>query len=91
MNIKEIESEIERLKKLHEEIKARAEKLTPAQRVAELLHAKQCRASHEDQCGWHYESWDKMGFSRNEWHERAVRALESLSEKEIEKALEVLL
>lgn len=90
MNIEQIETEIERLTKLRDSIKAHAESLTPSQRVAELLHDHRCRSSHEDQCGWHYESWAKPGPTRSGWEERARKAMESLTEEQIEKALEVL-
>ena len=31
--------------------------LTPAQRVAEILHQKLCNHNHIDACCWHYDEW----------------------------------
>ncbi len=33
--------------------------LTPAQRIAEVIHSKICRDNHTDVCGWDYGSWDQ--------------------------------
>jgi hypothetical protein len=37
-----------------------ASKLTPAQRVADVLHAVSCPYNHIDQCGYEYETWDAL-------------------------------
>lgn len=31
--------------------------LTPAQRIAEILHKKMCNHNHVDACCWHYDEW----------------------------------
>ena len=88
--IEQIETEIERLTKLRNDVKVRAESLTPSQRVAELLHEKRCRPCSEDQCGWCYESWAKPGSTRRRWEERARKSMEKMTEAEIANALDVL-
>jgi len=73
--ISEHEEEIKKLKKQ----KAEFEKLTPAHRLAELLHEKQCHFAHEDQCGWYYEKWDNPGYSRKEYLNKATAILNVVS------------
>lgn len=43
------------------------EGLPKSKQLAEMLHHKLCKADHTDQCGWCYESWDKM---RGQYSER---------------------
>lgn len=57
--IKKHEDEIAKLKKEQAEFQS----LTPVQRLAETLHALQCRHDHTEYCGWYYEKWD----NHNNW------------------------
>jgi len=81
--IKEYEEKIKELKKE----KKRKSNLPDDQRLAEALHEKQCHWAHEDQCGWFYESWEKPGYSRNEYLEKAQKML---SEMSFEQAMKVV-
>lgn len=54
----DIDKEIEKQKKLLEELEAKKKKemaMSPAQRLAVWLHDSQCHYNHTDQCGWGYE------------------------------------
>lgn len=42
---------------------------------ADLLHGRECRYAHEDQCGWFYESWDCPGYARREYLDKARTVL----------------
>lgn len=50
--------------------------LTESQRLAETLHTKLCHHNHTDGCGWFYEKWDKPGYSRKEYVEKADKILQ---------------
>jgi hypothetical protein len=60
----------------------------PAPGLAEELHALLCRANHEDQCGWHFSSWDDPCHARDEYLETAEHILKRC---EPEIAIEVVL
>lgn len=70
--IAELQRQIE---KLEQEKKAVAD-LTPAQRVAEVLH-EYCTWNHTDGCGWHYGSWKNspLGDTHEYYLEHAKRVL----------------
>ena len=53
--IKKLQSELDQAKKEQAEFDA----LPENQRLAETIHSATCHSSHEDHCGWYYESWDK--------------------------------
>lgn len=68
------DEEIEKLEKKIKELKAEKERLRrlrPEHRLAEALHNAQCHLAHEDQCGYHYESWENPGYSRKEYLRKA--------------------
>ena len=50
---------------------ARLATLTPAQRIAEAVHGKQCHWNHTDGCDWYYHSWNNCYLEKNP---RSVRA-----------------
>ncbi len=50
--------------------------LTPAQRLAELLHDKLCTLNHTDYCGWYYGSWKSpLDHARRQYLARAEQVL----------------
>ena len=69
--IKELEEEISKLKAEQAELMV----LPENKQLAEALHKKLCRWNHTDGCGWFYESWEKPGFSRNDWLNKAREVL----------------
>lgn len=69
--IKQLEEEIQKLKKEQAMLAA----LPEDKELAEALHKKLCRWNHTDGCSWFYESWEKPGYSRNEWLEKAREVL----------------
>jgi len=78
MTLESINKQIQELEAKKKELLEQLEyvkKLSPAQRLADLLHSKQCHFAHEDQCGWFYESWDNPGYSRNEYLSKANKML----------------
>jgi Holliday junction resolvasome RuvABC DNA-binding subunit len=48
-------------------------------KLAEILHEKQCHWNHTDGCGWHYESWNSMGYSRQEYLKKAREILKDFT------------
>jgi hypothetical protein len=74
--IKEAEIALEKLKKE----KAILDRLTPAQRLAILLHDETCRSNHTDGCSWDYErcgnvhDWNKSAHLM--YHGQAQKLLE---------------
>ena len=64
----------EKLAKLEQD-KKKFEGLSDEQRFGELIHVSQCRWNHTDGCGWYYESWDKHGYSRGEYLDKAIKIL----------------
>ena len=76
--MKNIDSEIVKkeaeIKKLKQE-KEYLESLPEDVRLAEILHSYKCGWNHTDGCGWYYSSWEKPCGIRNEYREKARRAL----------------
>lgn len=58
-----------------EKERERLSKLTPEQRIADLLHSKMCNASHEDQCSWYYEPWNEPSYAKRRYLAKASRLL----------------
>jgi hypothetical protein len=53
-------------------------------RLAKTLHSMLCHWNHTDGCSWHYESWDgPNNRTRQEWVEKAKRALQVADEPTI--------
>lgn len=73
----EVRKAQEKLTRLEQD-KRKFEGLSDEQRLAELIHDSQCRWNHTDGCGWFYESWDKPGYSRNEYVEKARNVLKEV-------------
>ena len=80
--IQQIEDDIANLH-LEREQAIKAEKAPINQRLAIMLHDKNCRHNHEDACGWYYEiasgnivNWN--GSSHNSWLEKANRIISNL-------------
>jgi hypothetical protein len=84
--IQELEREIEKLKIEKEEL----EVMPKNQRLAELLHSKQCRLAHEDQCGWYYEDWENPGLYRQLYLKKANDMLNKTSFEEVVKIVKLL-
>jgi len=69
--IKELEEELENLKEEQKEY----EKLSEDKKLAEYIHSKNCKLSHEDYCEWFYESWDNPDYARRSYLEKAQNIL----------------
>lgn len=69
--IKDLEKELTELKE-----KQKIEgSLSPDKKLAELLHKKLCHGNHTDYCGWEYESWDNIGYSKQNYLDQAKKIL----------------
>lgn len=53
--IQALQDELENLRRQKMIEDAELAKLTPDQRLAQLMHKQMCKANHIDQCGWDYE------------------------------------
>ncbi len=78
---KQIEAKKAEIDKLQEEV-IRLETLAPDKRLAEMLHAIQCRSNHTDGCGWLYEKdrinmWDGTNFAHKQYLDKARRILKA--------------
>lgn len=82
----ELQQKINKLKNEKEAF----ESLTPRQRLAELIHDKQCRWNHTDGCGWFYEKWDSVGHSKGEYLKKADAILEITNYETAEKIISKL-
>ncbi len=58
--------------------------------LANQIHKHMCHWNHMDECGWDYESWNKPGYSRNIYLEKAERVLEEVSYETAMKVLELI-
>lgn len=59
--------------------------------LAELLHNYLCHHNHTDGCGWYYESWDKPGWSKNWYLEKAHKLHENgFIYKDVKLFLEII-
>jgi|TARA_R110000824_G_scaffold105368_8_gene249347 hypothetical protein len=65
--IKELRAEADRL----EELDKKNSESPKEYRLAEMIHSKMCHWNHIDGCGWHYESWDNIGDSRQRYIDKA--------------------
>lgn len=101
--IKEIDKLIETAEKslasLHRQRKnMEAQKLTPTQEFAIVLHSKRCRHNHTDGCGWYYEMkdgvhlWNGGPYSAHkEYYDKAVKIMSAgFDPADVEKLLEIL-
>lgn len=85
-NIKKLRAEADRLENLDKE----TSKLPQKYRLAELIHSKQCRWNHTDGCGWYYESWDNIKYSRQEWVDKANKILSEVDFKTAYKVISLI-
>lgn len=88
--IESIDKEIQQLEEKKQELlrkKSELNKLTPAQRLANILHSKQCRWNHTDGCGWDYTSWGSPCSTRLEYLKKAQAILR---EVDFDTAIKVL-
>ena len=46
--------------------------------LATAIHKKRCNWNHIDGCGWDYENWEKPGYARKRYLERAEKVLEEV-------------
>ncbi len=58
--------------------------------LATLIHKRMCRWNHMDECGWDYESWDKPGYARNRYLEKADKVLTEVPYETAVKVLELI-
>ena len=50
--------------------------LEQEQELATAIHAKMCHWNHIDQCGWHYEGWEKLQeFSTKDGYLKKARTI----------------
>ena len=59
----------------------------PNEQVAEILHNKLCRSSHEDQCGFYWESWLKPGSTRKYYLDKADHILKISTDLDVVKQI----
>lgn len=64
--------------------------LKPEQRLADMIHYEQCHLNHNDACGWYYESWDKPGFSRDQYLKKAKEILSEVPFAQVVKLIRYL-
>ena len=69
--IKKLELKINKLKKEQEEYNKKPVDI----KLAELIHTYSCTSNHIDQCGWDYESWDKIGNTRQRYLNKSKEIL----------------
>ena len=81
--IKELQEQIFKLEKEQ----ALFETEHPEYILAEMIHSKMCRWNHVDGCSWDYESWEKIGDSRQRYLDKATHVL---SKTNLETAILVL-
>lgn len=84
--IKKLELEIERLKKQQEEYDKKPDDI----KLAETIHANQCRHNHVDQCSWDYETWDKIGRVRQNYLDKSRKLLEKYNPKTVNNIIKIL-
>jgi hypothetical protein len=83
--IKELESEL-RLKK--EQV---AYTVMPVEhQLADMLHSKLCHLNHTDRCGWHYESWTRIGTTRQSYIDKAKAILKIVDFDTAKKVINLL-
>ena len=75
---KEIKELEEKLFDLKEEQK-NYDSLREDKKLADYIHSKTCKLAHEDYCGWFYENWEKPGYSRQSYLEKAQKILKVTS------------
>ena len=64
--------------------------LTPAQTIAELLHSKICTSSHDDRCGWEYDSWEHPGYNKSSYLEKATKILAKVTFSQAKDVIELI-
>lgn len=91
--IESIEKEIQDLELKRQELlkkKSELNELTPAQQLANVLHAKQCHWNHIDACGWDYSSWNAPCPTRIEYLKKAERILREVDLDTVVKVLNLI-
>ena len=84
------DAEIDALSRQLEEkkaAKAAFDALPAINRLAEALHEKLCSGNHTDGCSWHYESWERPGYSREYYTKMAGKIL---AEVDFNSAIKVI-
>lgn len=84
--IEELEKELSDLKKELDEYN----NLREDRKLAEHIHSRFCHSSHEDYCSWFYESWEKPGYTRNSYLEKAQNVLKISSFDVAKKIISIL-
>ena len=66
--------------------------MSDTQKLADVIHEKTCKSNHIDMCGYHYSNWDSPNWDRNQFLDRAEKAMEKsgLSAKDVIKAIEAI-
>jgi hypothetical protein len=85
--IESIDKEIQQLEEKKQELlrkKSELNSLTPSQRIANILHSKQC---HWNGCGWEYSSWCDPCNTRLDYLKKAQAMLR---EVDFDTAIKVL-
>jgi len=93
MNIQDIDEKIKELEKEIEELKEQKRwfnGLPQAQKIAELLHEKQCHWNHTDGCGWYYENWHNPGYARKEYLKKAEAMLKEMPYNEVLRVIKFM-
>lgn len=76
--LEQLQVEIAKLQAEADAINEYRGSLTPAQHEAEKLHEVACHSNHDDRCGWFYEKWDGLGWTRQGYLKR-VQEIQSMA------------
>lgn len=70
--------------------KRKLEILPNTKKLAEIIHDKRCRWNHTDGCGWFYESWENIGYSRQEYLKKADEVISKNPDLDFKQLLNVI-
>ena len=84
-----LDDQISQKEKELADLKKQRDSLSPAQRVAEAIHAKECHYSHIDGCSWEYDNWNSTSGPRPRYLKKAMSLL-SLADNDEDKVMNFL-
>lgn len=93
MSLNDIKKELSKIEEKRNELIKKEKELKisqPEYRLADLLHQKICKQNHCDECSYFYETWEKPGYTKNIYINKASRLLRQFNITEIQIFLKVL-
>lgn len=74
MRTEDFDEQIAAKRREIEELERRklAARESPLQKLADAIHGIECHWNHTDGCSWHYESWEKPGYAREQYLKKAI-------------------